>query len=111
MLLFSFGYAVPWSIGALVLVGGPAAWLLGRSLRRVRAMRWHLVAFAVLGLVMGLAASVIATASMQLPQGSFFVLIATPATAVAVAFGWWRTASWALRDDVGSRAAFVARHP
>ncbi|MFB9307770.1 hypothetical protein BJY17_002759 [Agromyces hippuratus] len=113
MLLFSFGYAMPWSIGALMLVGGPAAWLLGRSLRRVRAMRWHLVGFAVLGLVVGLATSVIATATMQFPgsQGSIFVLIATPATTVAVAFGWWRTASWALRDDVGFRAAFAVRHP
>lgn len=113
MLLFSFGYAMPWSIGALVLVGGPAAWLLGRSLRRVRAMRRHLVAFALLGLAVGLATSAIATATMQFPgsQGPIFVLIATPAAAVAVAFGWWRTASWALRDDVGFRAAFVARHP
>ncbi|WP_022891062.1 hypothetical protein [Agromyces subbeticus] len=112
MLVFSFGYAMPWSIGALMLFG-PAAWLLGRSLRRVSAMRWHLIAFALLGLVVGLATSVIATATMQLPgsQSSFFVLIATPATMIAVAFGWWRTASWALRDDVGSRAAFVARHP
>lgn len=100
MLLASLLFALPWSVGALVLLGGPAAWVLGRALRRVRGRRWHLIAFTVLGLGVGLAVSSIATATMQPGWGlSPFVVIGSPATAVAVAYGWWRTASRALSDD------------
>lgn len=100
MLLASLLFALPWSVGALVLLGGPAAWVLGRALRRVRGRRWHLIAFTALGLGVGFAVSSIATTTMQPGWGlSPFVVIGSPATAVAVAYGWWRTASRALSDD------------
>src|SRR5690554_2853650 len=36
---------LPWSLGALVVVGIPSAYLLGRRLRTVSAMSSHLLAF------------------------------------------------------------------
>lgn len=100
---FSFGYALPWSIGALLLVGGPAAWLLGLSLRRVRAISFHLVCFVLLGLVVGSVTMWVATQTMGIfYDGSaaiVFTVVAAVATGAAVAYGWRRTARRALADD------------
>ncbi|GAA1808399.1 hypothetical protein [Agromyces neolithicus] len=95
-----FVFALPWSIGALVMVGGPTAWLLGLALRRVRPIWVHLIAFAVLGAVVGGATAWTAGAVMTGSASSFgYTLPGALVTGASVAYGWRRTARRALADD------------
>lgn len=100
---FTFGYALPWSIGALMLVGGPAAWGLGVALRRIGAIRVHLLCFALLGAIVGAVTAWVACQTMGLfPEGSgalIFTAAGAIVTGASVAFGWRRTAKSALADD------------
>lgn len=112
LMLFTYIYAVPFSIGAL-LVGGALAYAIGHSLRRVRHRGVHLAAFALLGLTVGAATTLLfiaLTFGFALPAPTLTIgapigLAAT--TALAVAFGWNCTARRALRAD--ARAIAEAR--
>lgn len=101
--LMTFLYALPWSIGALLFVGGPAAWLLGLALRRVSSSTVHLLAFAALGLAVGALTMWIPIwltpegAGSQVSPG--FALAGAAVTGASVAYGWRFTAMRALADD------------
>lgn len=86
------------SLVAVVFIGAPLAWLLGRALWRVRARAVHLALFALLGVVIGAGVSTFAV-----PMGDetkwYFVALAVVVAGVAVPYGWWRAASRALRGD------------
>ena len=111
-IVMTFAFALPWSIGALVLVGAPAAWLLGIALRRVRSFPVHLALFSTLGLGVGGLTAWLATSTMSMGAGIPYVAIGAVVTAAAVAYGWRRTASRALRDDaVALEQASATRHP
>jgi len=98
--LYTFVYALPWSIGALLLAGGPLAWLLGLTLRRVRAIWPHLLAFAVLGAAVGGTTAWVATTVMSgTSAGLGLTVPAAVVTAGSVVFGWWRASRRALADD------------
>lgn len=107
MLVLIPAYASPWAAGATLVLGAPLAWLLGRALRRVARIRIHVVAFAVLGALVGAVTCVVApwfmfpasVSGTTMFNGLIWSALLAPASAVAVAFSWWRTASWALRDD------------
>ncbi|MCD2443597.1 hypothetical protein LQ757_15060 [Agromyces sp. SYSU K20354] len=98
-ILWSFVFALPWSLGALVLLGGPAAWVLGLTLRRVRSIGVHLVLFAILGLGVGGLTAWLASSTMSTGAGIPYAVIGAVVTAVSVAYGWHRTARRALKDD------------
>ena len=101
-IVFTFMYALPWSIGVLVLVGAPAAWMLGLALRRVRAIRVHLVAFTTLGLVVGGATMWFQDVLVQDaadPVPLELAIAGAIVTGASVAWGWRRTAKRALADD------------
>lgn len=99
------GYTLPWSAGAL-LVGSPLAYLLGWTLRREPSIAVHLVAFSLLGAIIGAGTTALAL-SMSPPWGLGigFESALTPAVIVAasavpaVALGWWTAARSALLDD------------
>ena len=111
-IVMTFVFALPWSIGALMLVGAPAAWLLGMSLRRVRSFPVHLTLFAMLGLGVGALTAWLASSTMSMGDGIPYVEIGGLVTAASVAHGWRRTASRALREDaVLTEQAPAARHP
>ncbi|UOQ90741.1 hypothetical protein MUN74_07515 [Agromyces endophyticus] len=100
VVMMSFLYALPWSIGALLLIGGPAAWGLGLGLRRVASLRVHLVAFALLGAVVGAVVAWIAGTIMSMgASATVFAIDAAVVTGASVAYGWRRTARRALADD------------
>ena len=93
-------FYVPVSAVALVLGSFPA-YLLGWSLRRVRPLVVHLVAFGLLGMAVGFAA----TALFLLLQGdigggALYYLVNVPVSAASVALGWRWTARRALRPPV-----------
>jgi hypothetical protein len=111
-IVMTFVFALPWSLGALVLVGAPAAWLLGIALQRVRSFPVHLALFAILGLVVGAVTAWLASSTMSTGAGIPYVAIGALVTAASVAYGWWRTASRALRDDaVVLEQTPATRHP
>ena len=99
------------AISALAtVVGGAAAFGLGRLLRTVAGTRRHLVAFAGLGLVVGgLVIAIVAAWSVSETEefGTLLRHITEPfialpllgVSAVSVAYGWYWTASRALLDD------------
>ncbi|GAB3609207.1 hypothetical protein GCM10027414_13320 [Humibacter ginsengiterrae] len=68
-LIFGAVYGLPFSVAAL-LVGAPLAYLLGLSLRRVRADAVHLMAFALFGLVLGALTTTAADMTMGAIGGS-----------------------------------------
>ncbi|UOQ90740.1 hypothetical protein MUN74_07510 [Agromyces endophyticus] len=108
--LFWSVFAFLWSVGALLLLGGPLAWLLGRSLRRVPRSFWHLIAFGALGLVVGAVTTLVATQwfgfwPVWSSLSAMSTAIAAVSTAIAVAFGWRRTAKRALAGDARLRAS------
>lgn len=87
------------------LAFGPVAHAIGRGLRRTSALRVHLLAFAGLGLVVGVVMTVIALSAFGggpwnlVWDGWFSYMFATHVVAatVAVPLGWWHTARKALR--------------
>lgn len=107
ILLFSYIWEIPWTLAGLALVGGPCAWLLGLALRRVRSLRVHLVAFGLLGLVVGALMSWLAGTVMGLGP-----LSAVPSGALvagfAVPYGWYRAARRALAEDALVRGPAAA---
>lgn len=99
-ILMSAFYALPWSIGTLVLIGGPSAWVLGLAFRRVESFRVHLVAFALLGALVGAVVGWIAGTSMTIAaSAAAFAIDGAIVTGASVAYGWRRTATRALADD------------
>lgn len=101
-------WTFPWSV-AMLLLGSPVAYALGRALRRQARVVWHFLAFTVLGLVVGAAGT---AGAIWIPvwnvdaqrlgdDGSLAVLVAVSA-APAVALGWWFTAGRALALDRGA---------
>ncbi|MCR2814606.1 hypothetical protein [Microbacterium jiangjiandongii] len=95
-------FYLPWSVGALI-VGAPAAYLLGWSLRRIRPMIVHVLAFGALGAGIGL----VATALFLLVRGdgdggALYYLVNVALSAVCVPLGWYWTARRALRPRVGA---------
>lgn len=96
--------ALTWSFGALV-AGAPLAWMLGRMLRRVPRVGIHLLAFAVLGAIVGVATTWVAIATMSGPRTTGVAVLAALhviAATVAVGIGWWSTARRALREDAAT---------
>jgi hypothetical protein len=105
---FALYATLPWSVGALVL-GSPFAYVLGLRLRKQSRVAWHLVAFTVLGLIVGTTATLLALwlPAWGIPSHSEYGALDTPAVLVAasagpaVALGWWHTARRALAADRG----------
>ena len=90
-------FYVPWSLGA-ALVGSPAAYLLGRSLRRVRRIAVHIAAFAALGAAVGLAATIVFVAVYGHGNGgTLYYVVNLALSVIAVPLGWYWTARRALR--------------
>lgn len=98
------------------VVGGAAAFGLGRFLRTVSSIRRHLVAFAGLGLVVGgLVIAILGVWPVSGTEefGALVSHIAEPyialpllgVSAVSVAYGWYWTASRALLDDPAPQTA------
>jgi len=87
---------LPWSIAAVIL-GSPFAYILGISLRRVRALWVHVAAFTVLGVAISVATAAIAVITEFIPAPAMvgFVL----ASGIAVPLGWYRIARRALEND------------
>ncbi len=97
MVVVAAAFYIPWSVGATI-VGAPAAWLLGWSLRRVRPMAVHLAAFAVFGAAVGFAATaVFALVRGDGDGGALYYLVNIVLSAVGVPLGWYWTARKALR--------------
>lgn len=95
--------ALPWSLGALI-VFSPAAWLLGRMLRRTARVGIHLLAFAAIGAAIGAATTGVAVAVNEydgIDTAPLSALHITAAT-IAVALGWRSTARRALRTEGGA---------
>lgn len=95
-----------------MLAASPLAWLLGRSLRRVRPISAHLAAFAALGALVGwvaLEAWAWGSSGGHAPLDQALLPYGVPA-AVAVPLGWWFTARRALRADRGLTPARPPRH-
>ena len=88
-----------------MLVGSPLAWLIARTLTRVRAIPVHVAIFFLLGAVIGVLAilvlGLVFPNSVDGIQWPISALIIVPA-ALAVPFGWWRSARRALRKDRGA---------
>ncbi|MFT4135192.1 hypothetical protein [Microbacterium sp.] len=85
-----------------MVVAMPFAWLIARALAHERRIRVHVMAYAALGVVAGLAVVGVnalvfdASSSWETP----LPFLATALAAVSAVFGWWRasrTARWALR--------------
>lgn len=107
------------AISALAtVVGGAAAFGLGRLLRTVASMRRHLVFFAGLGLVVGgLVIAIVAAwpvseteefgALLRHITEPFIALPLLAVSAVSVAYGWYWTASRALLDDPAPQTAIA----
>jgi len=110
-------FAAPWSLGALLLIGAPMAFLLGTALRRISYRAIHLAAFGGLGLAVGAMTMIVWQWWWQIPQpGATITYLVVPGpwdridwamvalmagvTATAVAFAWRLTSTWALRADV-----------
>jgi len=92
-------FFVPISAVALV-VGSFPAYLLGWSLRRVRPLLPHLVAFGLFGAAVGYAATALFLAVHgDGVGGALYYVVNVPVSAVAVAFGWHRAARRALRPE------------
>jgi hypothetical protein len=100
------------------VVGGAAAFGMGRLLRTVTGIRRHLAAFAGLGLVVG--GLVIATVAVWPVSeteefGTLLSHITEPyialpllgVSAISVAYGWYWTASRALLDDPAPQTAIA----
>lgn len=103
-IISAYFFLVPWTFAGL-LVGGTVAYGLGFALRRTRNLPLHVTAFAILGLVVGVATSTVGAifytgaASLVSPTTLGAMVIYSLVTAVAVALGWLFTASNALRAD------------
>lgn len=111
---FQLVFVVAVSVLATV-VGGAAAYVLGRFLRTVASIRRHLVAFAGLGLVVGglvIAIGGVWPGTETGELGSLLTHITEPYIAVpllgvsaaSVAYGWYWTASRALDEDPAPQA-------
>jgi hypothetical protein len=93
--LYSLMWVVP-AAGAGAIVFAAPAWLLGQLLRRVRPLRWHVIAFATLGAVVGVVTTLAFLAWSGGPGpyigGPLNVIYAinVSLSAAAVALGWWR---------------------
>ena len=96
--------ATMFTLIAMFILGLPLAWSLGTALRRLRPFWVHLVAFALLG---ALVAAVVELVALRFPLDSSGTAIdwglvtwlyLTPA-GIGTAFGWWCTATLALRRD------------
>lgn len=104
--LLALYVTLPWSIGALLLAS-PVAYVLALGLRTQPRARWHLVAFAALGLVVGTIATAMALllSAWGIPSdgsvptwcGAVVALSAGP----AVALGWWHSARRSHATDRG----------
>ncbi len=96
---------VPWSMVGLLL-GATVAYGLGMALRRTDKLALHVAAFTFLGLVVGVATSVLGasvypnSAGLTSLTNLEAVVIYSALAAVAVGLGWLFTASRALRADV-----------
>src|SRR5690606_1076770 len=94
---------LPWSFGALLVLGVPLGFALGLALRRVRDRRVHMVAFALLGAVVGLVTTLVFIAvgswDAAFTDVTTAVVVNTIVCAACVMWGWWFTASRALRAD------------
>ncbi|MFJ6651989.1 hypothetical protein ACIQLJ_04225 [Microbacterium sp. NPDC091313] len=106
--VYALLYTVPFSLAALV-VGALPAYGLGIALRAVTRVPVHLAAFAVFGLLVGVATTAVAIATMGLDgQGWGYGSLSAPALAttlaatIAVPLGWWQSARRALRGDRSS---------
>lgn len=88
-----------WALGA-ALLGAPVAWLVGRSLRRVRQVPVHLLVYAAFGAVI----AVVAVLILNLDDGALwhepgFQWFIGAAATLAVPLAWWFTLRLALRAD------------
>lgn len=110
ILLVGYIWEIPWTLAGLAIVGGPCAWLLGLALRRVRSLRVHLLAFGLLGLVVGALMSWLTGTVMGL---DVIGVVASGAlvAGVAVPYGWYRAAKRALAEDALVRGAAGADRP
>src|SRR5690606_26105263 len=94
---------LPWSFGALAMLGVPLAIALGLLLRRVPNFRIHLLAFALLGAAVGSATTVVffglSDWSSPTDIRGTVTVVNTILCAACVAAGWWSTASPALAED------------
>lgn len=103
---------VPWSFGALSTLGIPLAAVLGLLLRQVPNPRIHLLTFATLGAVIGLATTLVFFALSDWTSPTDFrvtvTIVNTILCAACVAAGWWSSASPALAEDARLEAKRVA---
>lgn len=106
------GYAIILMLGYSALYAGgigmvvtvvvtPVAWMLGRMLRRHKAIRLHLLAYTALGgMIAGLAAGYLTAIgwNVAIAVQHPVVAICFAATVISVPIGWWISARGALRD-------------
>jgi len=115
---------VPWSLGAVLILGAPLALVLGRALRGTTRRRTHRAAFAGLGAFVGAATTIVYTWYRSIPPAGvtityhvspptpldlilanwWMILLMAGTTATTVALGWRLTATWALRADMRGAA-------
>lgn len=110
-LWFATSVILPWSFGALLILGLPLATALGLALRGVQDRRIHVVLFALLGAAVGLATTLVFAAVNPVPYPWGTLLSAawvnTIVCTACVAAGWWYTAARALRADAESSPGSV----
>ncbi|NNC13508.1 hypothetical protein HII28_16700 [Planctomonas sp. JC2975] len=116
LLILSALCGIPVSVAAGV-VFSPFAYRLGRRLEHVGRDRAHVIAFTLLGLVVGVITAVLFGLGWSLVTGvtswsstfglSLYVCAYAPASAVTVPLGWWGASRLALRADE-ERAAWAA---
>lgn len=102
VLVFAPLLLVPISFAALVVLGAPLAYALGRGLRRTASEGAHLAAFVALGAVVGATAGAIVLTAFRLEWSPWAILLCAAVTAFPVAFGWWHARRRALQDDAGA---------
>lgn len=108
-LWLAVGVFLPWSFGALLVLGVPLAIALGLAMRTVADRRIHLACFALLGAAVGLATTLVFVAvngwDFDPPGMVPAAVVNTLLCGASVAFGWWFTATRALRADAAATAS------
>jgi len=98
--VFSLPWMLPWTVAGLV-IGAPIAFGIGRLLRRERRRAVHLLAFATLGFLVGLAFLLLQgwVTGETHPRYPLAILLGGLIASASVAFGWWATMSLSRRRD------------
>lgn len=88
----------------VMIVLSPVAWMIGRALRRARALALHIAVYTLLGVAiaaLAVAALLVYGWDPGATLGNPVILICLVATVASVPTGWWISAHRALREDRG----------